>query len=184
MKNIFLVLLVISSLFLLACPKETAVRRAAKASYSLSGLTVDAINATGKAYAAEIIDLRTKDKMANALKTISIGGKRFNQTLEIFVRESGAGELPPDKLAFLNKIFSDEVVTPFLEVLQTMKVLSPAQSDYLHVAIAALRSAILVISNGFTAAKAVASVPRKQRFQAFHCGKPREIIVKREFLYV
>ncbi|HEX8637124.1 MAG TPA: hypothetical protein VF692_03600, partial [Pyrinomonadaceae bacterium] len=95
MKKILITLLVISSLFLMACPKETAVRNFAKASYSLSGLTVDTISATTKAYNEQIIDLRTKDKMADALKIIQKGGKRFNQTLELFVRESGQ-ELPAD----------------------------------------------------------------------------------------
>lgn len=151
MKNTILSMLVIASLvFLMACPKKTAVENAARASYSLSGLTVDVANATAKAYNAQLINLDTKDKIAGYLKTISIGGKRFNNTLEKFARESGP-DLPADKLAILNKIFSDEVVAPFLEVLQTLKILPADRADYLRTAIAALRSAVLVISSGFTA---------------------------------
>lgn len=154
MKKILLTLIVIYSLvFLLACPKETAVRRAAKASYSLSGLTIDATAATAKAFNAGLIDIQTKDKIANALKKISIGGKYFNQTLERFNVESGA-ELPADKIAVLNKIFSDEVVAPFLEILQSLKILSADKAEYLRLAINALRSAILTISNGFSSLNA------------------------------
>lgn len=154
MKNLLLSLLVIGSMiFLMACPKESAVRRAAKASYSLSGLTIDAANATAKAYNAGLITFQTKDKIANALKTMAVGGKYFNQTLEKFISESGA-ELPADKIAMLNKIFSDEVVTPFFEILQSLKFLSADKADYLRSAINALRSTVLAISSGFASLKA------------------------------
>jgi hypothetical protein len=149
MKKIILCLtLVYSMVFLTACPKETVLRRAAKASYSLSGLTVDVINATGKAYAAQLINLETKDRLARHLKTISIGGERFNQTLKRYAEEGT--EIPADKLLILNKIFSEEVVAPFLEVLNAIKLLSPEQSAYLNSAINGLRAAILIISGAFT----------------------------------
>lgn len=151
MKNLILSLLILYSMFLMtACPKESAVKNAAKASYSLSGLTVDIAVAAARAYNAQIITLDTKDKIAGYLKTISIGGKRFNNTLLIFARQSGP-ELPEDRLAVLNKIFSDEVVAPFLEVLQSLKILPASRADYLRTAINALRAAVLVISSGFTA---------------------------------
>lgn len=155
MKKILLSLIVIySMIFLLACPKkDTAVREAVKASYSLSGLTIDGIAATAKAYNAGIIDVQTKDKIANALKNIAIGGKRFNQTLEKYVQESGEN-MPTDKIAILNKIFSDEVVTPLLEILQSMKILSADKAEYLRSAINALRAVILTIQNGFNSLNA------------------------------
>jgi hypothetical protein len=48
MKKFFTALLIVYSLFLTACPKDSAVRKAAKASFELSGITVDVINATSK----------------------------------------------------------------------------------------------------------------------------------------
>lgn len=138
-------------MLLTACPKETAVRRSVKASYELSGLTVDVINATGKAYANGLISLETKDKLADSLKILSVGGKRFNQALDLVIRESGGDEtkVPMDKIQMLNKLFSDEVVAPFLQVLQSLKLLSPEKARQLHITIAALRTAVLTISLSF-----------------------------------
>lgn len=158
MKKILLSLIVIYSMvFLLACPsKKTAVREAVTASYSLSGLTVDGIAATAKAYNAGIIDTPTKDRIANALKTIATGGKRFNQILDKYAAEAADKNemIPADKMEILNKIFSDEVVAPFLEVLQSMKILSADKAEYLRSAINALRAVILTIQNGFSSLKA------------------------------
>lgn len=157
MKKTFTTFLIIYTLFLCACPKETAIRKASKASFQLSGLTIDAVNATAKAFDAGIIDLSTKDKLADSLKLIAIGGKRFNNTLEIFVRESGEN-LPTTKIEILNRIFSEEIVTPFLEILQKVKIISAAKAEYLVIAINSLRAAILLISDGFTAANAKVEV--------------------------
>lgn len=157
MKKILLSVIVIYSLLLLtACPQETVVRRAAKASYELSGLTVDVINAVGKAYANNLIDIRTKDDLANKLKTLSVGGMKFNQLLESALKDANGDEtkVTPDKIQNLNKVFSDDVVMPFLEILQLAKVISPANVNYLHSAIAALRTAILTISLGFSSVRA------------------------------
>ena len=150
MKNLLLSLLVIYTVLLSAACPQNATREAAKASYSLSGLTVDVAKGTARAYQDGIIGIETKDRIANYLKTISIGGKRFNNTLEIFVKESGEN-LPTDKLAILNTIFNDEVIAPFLEILTALKVLPSEKAQYLRTAIAALRSSILIISAGFTA---------------------------------
>lgn len=153
MKKITIsIILIFSLLILSACPKQSVVRQAAKASFQLSGLTVDAVNATGKAYQANLLSAETKNRIADALKKIATGGKRFNQHLEMYFRNHGEN-IPSDKLEILNAIFSDEVVVPFLEILQALKVLSANDAGYLHSAINALRTAILIISNGFAAVK-------------------------------
>lgn len=148
MKRFLLSMLVICSMFYLqACPKkETLKVQSAKLSYSFSGLTVDAINAVGKAYTEGKISVQTKDKWANKLKFIATGGKRVHQNLEKFINESGAN-LPTDKAAIISKIFSDEVITPLLEILQDMKLMTADRAEYLRVAINALRTAILTVGS-------------------------------------
>ncbi len=150
-KFISLILVYSICLLLMACPKETAVRKAAKASFELSGLTVDAIAATAKAYNENLIGLETKDKIADALKLVATGGKNFNQALKKFRDQSG-DNLTPDQISFLNVIFSSEVITPFLGILQTLKVLSMNGAKNLLAAINALKVVILLISNGFASA--------------------------------
>jgi hypothetical protein len=145
MKKIVIILVIFWSFLMSACPKDSAVRKAARTSYELSGLTVDAINATGKAYANHVFDLATKNRIANNLKSISVGGQRFNQIVTA-LNAANTNSVSTDKLALLNQILSEEIVAPFLDILQTLKALSTSQAVYLHVAIAALRTAILTIS--------------------------------------
>jgi hypothetical protein len=148
MKRFFTAIFIIYSLFLTACPKDSAVRKAAKASFELSGISVDVINATSKAFDAGIIGLAAKDRLAAAEGRIASGGKHFNEILSGYMT-STAGTLTVDQTVILNKIFSDEVVTPFLAILQELSVISLNQVAYLRTAIAALRTAILVISGTF-----------------------------------
>jgi uncharacterized BrkB/YihY/UPF0761 family membrane protein len=145
MKKFLTVMLIIYSLFLTACPKDTAVRKAAKASYELSGITLDVIHATEKAYNAGIIGLAAKDRLAGFEKHVATGGKHFNDVLAGFIAQT-SGNLTADQVSILSKILSDEIVTPFLAILQELAVISLDQVAYLKTAIAALRTAILIIS--------------------------------------
>ncbi len=145
MKSFLTAILIVYSLFLTACPKDTAVRKAAKASYELSGITVDVVNATKKAYDAGIIGLAAKDRLAGYEKTITSGGKHFNDVLSGYIAQT-AGNLTADQVKILNTILSDQLVTPFLAILQELALISLDQVAYLRTAIAALRTAILIIS--------------------------------------
>lgn len=144
MKKLLTCCLLIYAIFLMGCPKETAVRKAANASYQLAGITGDVINGVGKAYDAGILSLATKDKLAAQLKLVVSGGKKFNLAIEAL----NATPSPAD-ISILNQIFSEQVVAPFLAILEELKVLLPNQADYLHTAITALRTAILIISGVF-----------------------------------
>ena len=143
MKKILTILLIISALFLTACPKDSVVRKAAKSSYQLSGLTRDVVAATAKAYDAGVINTATKNKIAEKLQLIAIGGQKFNQ---IVTGLNNSSTVPADKQALLNQILSAELAGPFLEILEALKVVSASQAAYLHSALAALRIAILTIS--------------------------------------
>jgi hypothetical protein len=145
MKRFFTALLIVYSLFLTACPKDTAVRKAAKASFELSGLTLDVINATGKAYEAGILSLAAKDRLAGYEKQVASGGKHFNDALAAFNAQT-SGNLSADQVKALSVILSAEIVTPFLQILQELGAVTLGQVAYLQSAIAALRTAILIIS--------------------------------------
>jgi hypothetical protein len=149
MKKILSVFIVLWSLIMCGCPADSPTRKAAKASFELSGITLDVVNATAKAYDAGIISLAVKDKMAAAEKKIAEGGAHFNDLLAGFIKQYPNGQIPADKLGLLNSIFSGDIVTPFLQILEQIKVLSPTQAGYLSAAISTLRTALLVIAGVF-----------------------------------
>lgn len=140
-------ILVLSVVFTTACPKDTAVRKAARASYELSGITRDVIAAVNRAYDENIVGVSTKNLIADKLIVISKGGARFNQLATAANNSNANGAVNVATLATLNKILSEEIAGPFLEILDALKIVSPGQALYLHAALGALRTAILTISS-------------------------------------
>lgn len=142
---------VIGAITTTACPKDTAVRKAARASYELSGITRDVIAAVNRAYDENIVGVNTKNAIADKLIIISKGGARFNQLAMAAnnsnTSNSNGGSVNLATLATLNKILSEEIAGPFLEILDALKIVSPGQALYLHAALGALRTAILTISS-------------------------------------
>lgn len=141
-RTLLAALLIFTSLFHIACPKDSVVRKAARASYELSGLTRDVIAATGKAYDAQILTLDQKNQIARKLQMIAAGGARFNQ----IATAANNSNTNPSVITTLNLILSNEITAPFLEILQILGAISPTRADYLQVTLAALRTAILTIS--------------------------------------
>lgn len=131
--------------FFTACPKDSAVRKATRASYELSGLTRDVIAATDKAYTQHDINLQTKNVIADKLIIIAAGGKRFNE-IASSVNNINTDTVVVDKLALLNQILSEQIAGPFLQIIEVLKVLPPGATNAFRVALAALRTAILTIS--------------------------------------
>jgi hypothetical protein len=130
---------------LTACPKDTAVRKAARASYELAGLTHDAIAATERAYNDHILVKEQKDRIAVWLGTIAHGGVKFNQ-IATQINGVNANVTPTGTLNTLNLILSQEIAGPFLQILAELRALTAGQAVFLQAAIAALRTAILTIS--------------------------------------
>ncbi len=128
---------------LTACPKDTAVHKAARASYELAGITRDVIAGVDKAYTDHVISVEQKNVLADKLTQIAKGGQAFNA---IATQVSNSNTVPQDKWILLQSILNDQIVSPFLGLLETLKAISPATATALFTATAALRTAILVIS--------------------------------------
>lgn len=166
MKTILTLLLIFSVFLLSACPKETALKRSAKASFEMATVTVEIARATEKAYLKKIISLEQKDKLVGLLKQIRVGGKRFHMGLEEAIRQLDASsqDLPKDTLAALNKLFSSDVVEPFLKMLEEMKLLSPETARSFSSAIEVLRSLIKTIQTGFQQAALEILIKERQTY--------------------
>jgi len=136
-----------------ACPakNESVIRKAAKASYQLSGLTRDAIRTTQTAFEAGQITLAQKDRIALALVKLAKGGAAFNALVVEANRTHGtAGEIPLTKLDQIQRVFDSDLVSPFLALLT--EIGGSAVSAQVKRAIELIRTAILAISAALTSA--------------------------------
>ena len=128
----------------IACD-QNQIRKAAKASDQLSGLTLDAVRATKQAYTDGLITLEQKDRIADKLLVLASGGQTFNAVVKQTAANSGA--MTTDKWLALEKLFDVEVITPFLEFLaQTAGV---ASATKLNAAIGLIRLSVLTIAQVF-----------------------------------
>lgn len=152
MNVLLLMFLIPTVAFASGCPtKKSQLEKAAKASFQVSGLTIDVLKATRKAYEENLIDLDTKNKMADSLKLLALGGEAFNNAVKGAVNEYGAsGKIPLSKYQELNVLFSNQVVAPFLQISTESGLLSNTKATYLRVAIMALKATIVTIGKGFS----------------------------------
>ena len=131
-----------------ACPSESQIRKAAKASNSLANLTNNVTDAVRAAFQANAINVETKNKLADALIVIAKEGKIFNDMIIANQAAAQNNQFPPGIFAQLTAQF-DLVVKPFLDMATTLNLLGPNINQQLATTFAALRAAILIISAAF-----------------------------------
>jgi hypothetical protein len=131
-----------------ACPSESQIRKAAKASNSLANLTNNVTDAVRAAFQANAINVETKNKLADALILIAKEGKIFNDMLIANQAAAQNGQFPPGIFNQLTTQFN-LVVQPFLDMATTLNLLGPNVNQQLAQTFAALRAAILIISAAF-----------------------------------
>ncbi len=154
MKGLFTALVLyalflVSTLGLTGCPGGKAgIEKAAKTSLRLSQLTRDAIAATKTAFEGGLISLETKDKAAVQLDRLIAGGQTFNAAVtRAHEAYKASGEKDVNALRLLDSLLTKEVTAPFLAFLQLLGAVSAEQAPYLHTAINALRTALLLIGS-------------------------------------
>ena len=142
--------LVMTALVLLttACPSESQIRKAARASNSMANLTNNVTDAVRAAFQAGSISVETKNKLADALILIAKEGKIFNDMLIANQAAAQNGQFPPGIFNQLTTQFN-LVVQPFLDMATTLNLLGPNVNQQLAQTFAALRAAILIISAAF-----------------------------------
>jgi hypothetical protein len=146
-KKFAISLLLIWTLFLTACPSQSAISRSAKASSQLAGLTLDAVRVTRQAFESNLISLQTKDSIADKLVKLSKGGLAFNTTIKQLQIAYPNGKLPSDKFELLSRLFDTEVIAPFLAVLQDFGLIKNAPQ--IIAAIEVIRTVVLTIAGVF-----------------------------------
>jgi hypothetical protein len=133
------------------CPRERAdsnIRKAAKASFELAGVTNDTVTAVGRAYTDGIISLEQKDRLADKLVILAKGGKTFNAAVrkaaEVYSTDV---DPPPSEIDLLIALFDSDVISPFLEFLAAVGGINAP--PYLATAVEMIRNVVLQIARGF-----------------------------------
>jgi len=129
-----------------ACNRQRTIDVAAEAAKDIGGGTRDIIKAVGEAYDKKLITLEQKDRLARLLKNIARGGQKGVDAIDA-LEKSGVTNLSGTDAQALSKIFTDEVVGPFLELLTELGKLSDSSSAAIRTALVSVRTAIVLLSS-------------------------------------
>lgn len=162
-KSIILIILVclVSQTALGPCNKQKTLEVAAEAAKDIGGGVRDTIKAVSDAYDAKLITLEQKDRLALLLKKIAQGGQRGVDALEL-LESKGVASLDVPEAKDLNRIFSDEVVAPFLNFLTEMGKLTDTQSAAIRAALVTVRTAIVLLSSKIGRADIIQEIQRRE----------------------
>lgn len=149
MKTFFAIFILSLSLVLTGCPSGSGIQKSAQAADKLPALTDSVITAVGGAYDAGVITLAQKDKFVTTAQKVISGGRALDNAIKA---AQAAKDTSPATVATLNALFSTGVVTPFLQILEDLKLLPPDKAATVIAAINLVRTAILTISSAFTQA--------------------------------
>jgi hypothetical protein len=127
------------------CNSKRAMDEAAEAAKDIGGGVRDVTESAAEAYHKNLIDLNQKDRLADLLIRISQGGQKGVAALSA-LEASGVTELSGDNRAMMDKLFTDEVVAPFLQLLGEFARLSPEANAAIRATFASLRTTVLLFS--------------------------------------
>lgn len=138
-------ILLICSLFCLACPKQnidTAKAQSAKlARYAGAGVYL-----TGELFRNKVLTLGQKDKIADGFIFLAKAGQTFDAAIAELEKKYDGKTVPKAELKDLFAVFNAEVVAKFLDLLRTLKVsVHPDLADVIE----AIRTAVLIVAGLF-----------------------------------
>lgn len=175
LRTMFLMIAVYAVILTTVACDQNQIRKAAKASDSLSGLTLDAVRATKQAFESGAISLSQKDALADKLLILARGGQTFNAAVKQ-LSVSGADGMTPDKWQTIERLFDAQVITPFLAFLaQTTGINNSAN---LSAAIKLIRISVLTIARVFGGNQAITERINREtnQFAAIRFARNKEMI--------
>jgi hypothetical protein len=126
--------------------KESDLKKTAEAAKDLGGEVRDLIDAVGQAYSKGLITLAQKDRFADLLGSVARGGIHGVDVIEA-LQAQGVKVPNATQRQQLNRIFDDEVITPFLSFLTEIGKLSDDSAIAIRTAMSSVRAAILLFSS-------------------------------------
>ncbi len=102
-----------------ACPKvsQSSLDRAANASKTISTRYVEAVDFVTSLYRGGVLDIKLKDKIADALITFGENGKKFNDLLKTYSAQYQNGQVSANIWATIAQNF-DTLSADFLKLLE------------------------------------------------------------------
>lgn len=147
MKKIFLCLVVIYSVLLsTACPSPASIEKAKSASSKLSTLANQGVNITRELYQEKTISADLAKTITEKFIVLADGGIAFDAAVAALEKQSGAAA-SKSQIEQLFSVFNSEVVSKFLQVLASAKLVKNA--GVLAEAILILQTAVLMIAKAF-----------------------------------
>lgn len=160
--NTLVLVLVLGGVAPLAgCGGEKQLAQAAEAAKDIGGGTRDVIKAVGEAYQKGLLTLAQKDRFADLLKAIARGGQKGVSVIEA-LQKAGVTTLNGEQRKQLTLIFDDEVVAPFLELLQDLGKLSESSSAAIRAALVSVRTAIVLLSSRIGRADVIRAIEARE----------------------
>lgn len=163
----------IATILTTACPRQTDVQAASRASFELSGLTLDTVRAVDAAFRQKLIDNNQYTEFNRVLNSLAKGGSAFNSLIKQLNAQNQTGKLQKSDLIKLVELFDTSVVNPFLILLTQFKGINNAPA--LASAIAALRGSILIIASALNKRQNVENEINQISFNSFN-SKERTLI--------
>lgn len=143
------------------CNKQKSLEVAAEAAKDIGGGTRDVIKAVGDAYYKKLITLEQKDRLADALSAIARGGQKGVSAIEA-LDKAGVTTMSGSDAEALSRIFTDEVVAPFLELLTELGKLSASSSAAIRAALVSVRTAIVLLSSKIGRANIIRQIEARE----------------------
>lgn len=148
MKKSILTILIICSLFLMACPSKNSLAKGFEASSKISQVGFQSTVAVGDLFTANVITYETKEKLVKSLRKVQENGERFNQVLSELKAQYGK-DVPADEIRSLDVYFNQNIIAPFVEILVEAGTLSAPTAEKIYLVIAALKQIVFTVSNIF-----------------------------------
>lgn len=147
------------------CNKQKTLDVAAEAAKDIGGGVRDTIKAVGDAYDKKLITLEQKDRLADLLAAIARGGQRGVDVIDA-LEKSGVTTLQGSDALTLSRIFTDEVVAPFLLLLTELGKLPESSSAAIRAALISVRTAIVLLSSKIGRADIIDSIKAREVWNA------------------
>lgn len=164
--SIALVLVLLPSTFGYGpCNKQKSLSVAAEAAKDIGGGTRDVIKAVGEAFDEKLITLEQKDKLADLLGNIARGGQKGVAAIDA-LEKAGVTTLSGADAETLSRVFTDDVVAPFLQLLTELGKLSDSSSAAIRAALVSVRTAIVLLSSRIGRADIIREIRAREVWNA------------------
>jgi hypothetical protein len=142
-RQSFLALALVACIVFTACPTQSQLDKAARASNDIARYTGEAIAVTKTMFESGMINLAKKDQIAAQLLNLSHAGKNFNDLVIKLSKDYPTGSIPPTAWQLLSQNF-DSISRGFIQLLDVISGVNPQLGN--SKAMRVIRAAVLSLA--------------------------------------